>query len=1493
MASVTGMNGTTHGEANAEATAIVENEASKANMPVHTFDPDATPEQKAAQAGKARDKLHSAKHKENTEREVDIADTQGAPPPVPTIVIQDLGNGEKGVKPSDEHVKETTPPPVEDDGAGQEGVPGALPGKEAYVIPDWYKVGWRQVSGIDEAPVEGEAKDKTVLEMFLSEQFYGEWYYNAGIIVFAVFASHFMTRFHLGWGWLFILLAICNTYYSTSMKRVRRNARDDIQRELVKTSLASEHESAEWINNFLERFWKIYEPILSATVVSTVDQILSINTPAFLDSLRLSTFTLGSKAPKIDKVRTFPKTDDDIVMMDWGISFTPKDTSEMTEKQKKDQSNPKITLMIRLGKGLATAGLPVLVENISFTGLLRIKMKLMSTFPHVQVVDISFLEQPVIDFVLKPIGGDTFGFDIANLPGLSTFIHDMIHANLRPMMYDPNVFSLNLEQLLSGKPLDAAIGVVQVVVRAARNIKGSKIGGGTPDPYVSLTINDRAELARTKYKLNTYNPTWMETKYILVNNLTEQLIFNLWDYNDHRKNTKLSAASFQLQKLLEDSTQEDIVSPLLKEGKERGELRYDVNFFPVIEPESDASDDNLMQSTVGIVRLVLHQAKELDSSKSMSGSLNPFAKVYLNHATSSSYQTPLFKHTNNPIWEAPYEFLCTDKENTVITVKVVDDRDILKDPIVGYLSIKLTDLMEAKKLENRDWFPLSGCKQGKFRMSAEFRPLAMSGALHGSDQYVPPIGVVRLVVNKAIDVKNVEAALGGKSDPYVRVQVQNVTKGRTEVINNNLNPVWDQIIYIPVHSLRENLLLECMDYQHLTRDRSLGTTELHVSDIAVANSEDTRYPFKSLGVKPFDAPLRQDHAGASKGTLQYTAEFIPSLALKGVKFESDQAEVTKLARKSSQNSEEGGVVTDDNDSSDDDVPAEITIKKDSKKKHIFHRHHGGGSKESIASVNSTHTTGTSGTHKSVGTNDVNGAVTNGHAKEETGVEMSNEELLTNQSGIIVFHVISGQLHKKARLEVLLDDGYWPCFSTMKARSSHAQWGYVGEGFVKEVDFGRVWLRLNESDDPDKDEFISEWKGDAKAFLAQTMNGPATYELKDRDDRLNASVTIEARYIPVPVKLEARESVNNQGILRVDLLDGHDIRGADRSGKSDPYAVFSLNGQKVFKSQTKKKTITPEWNEHFEVSVPSRVGADFSVELFDWNQIEQAKSLGAGKIELATIEPFAAAEQIIPLSSAKHGDKGQIRVRLVFQPEIIAKSRKSTSTFSSAGRAMTQFGGLPVHAGKGVVHGVAGVFKRKDKNEDDVFGSAPAPIDSQATSGVVDAQSMTATLPSETTNGPSLPGTLRVRVIDAKDLSQTDVKPYASLRLGDKEFKTKHPKSSTPEWNETFTFGASSMTPKLFVWIHDHKTLGKDKELGEGDIDIWRHIKSDGISSNDVEVSLRPSGTLRLRLEFDPSNNAHNGSSPSLNGDALSKSLSSVSPSRFSLRGRRPGTENDD
>jgi len=68
------------------------------------------------------------------------------------------------------------------------------------------------------------------------------------------------------------------------------------------------------------------------------------------------------------------------------------------------------------------------------------------------------------------------------------------------------------------------------------------------------------------------------------------LVFSVWDYNEHRKNTLLSSTTFELAGLTEDSTRENIVSNLLSDGKERGELKYDISYYPVIEPEEGKED---------------------------------------------------------------------------------------------------------------------------------------------------------------------------------------------------------------------------------------------------------------------------------------------------------------------------------------------------------------------------------------------------------------------------------------------------------------------------------------------------------------------------------------------------------------------------------------------------------------------------------------------------------------------------------------------------------------------------------------------------------------------------------------------------------------------------------------------------------------------------------------------------------------------------------------
>lgn len=87
-----------------------------------------------------------------------------------------------------------------------------------------------------------------------------------------------------------------------------------MQRQVSLNRLETDIETVGWMNLFLDRFWLIFEPVLSAQVIGQVDAILSENTPSFLDSIRMSSFTLGTKAPRVDGIKVYRDTAPDVVV---------------------------------------------------------------------------------------------------------------------------------------------------------------------------------------------------------------------------------------------------------------------------------------------------------------------------------------------------------------------------------------------------------------------------------------------------------------------------------------------------------------------------------------------------------------------------------------------------------------------------------------------------------------------------------------------------------------------------------------------------------------------------------------------------------------------------------------------------------------------------------------------------------------------------------------------------------------------------------------------------------------------------------------------------------------------------------------------------------------------------------------------------------------------------------------------------------------------------
>ena len=348
------------------------------------------------------------------------------------------------------------------------------------------------------------------------------------------------------------------------------------------------------------------------------------------------------------------------------------------------------------------------------------------------------------------------------------------------------------------------------------------------------------------------------------------------------------------------------------------------------------------------------------------------------------------------------------------------------------------------------------------------------------------------------------------------------------------------------------------------------------------------------------------------------------------------------------------------------------------------------------------------------------------------------------------------------------------------------------------------------------------------------------------------VTVSLRYIPVKMQLDPSESINNQGNLRVDVLDADDLPAADRNGFSDPYCKFDLNGKEIYKTKIQKKTLHPAWNEYFECPVASRTAAKFSVKVLDWDFGDKADLLGTAAINLELLDPFKPKEIILGLD----GKSGVLRLKLLFKPDYVTRSRQGSSTFSGTFAAPGKVIGAPVKGvgmvGGGMVKGASflrhGFKGKKDSSREVSNGNVTPSANEQITNGeradtptinepVIDGS---AGLPPQTppharsrsfggasiasaaggTPGSSETGAAIFTILGAKGFPQgakvqVHVKQLSGAKSGKEIHKTKAVKSATGQvdWDhEMFQVNCSADT-QFQLLVKDDKMFG-DELLGE-------------------------------------------------------------------------------
>lgn len=698
----------------------------------------------------------------------------------------------------------------------------------------------------------------------------------------------------------------------------------------------------------------------------------------------------------------------------------------------------------------------------------------------------------------------------------------------------------------------------------------------------------------------------------------------VWDFNDRRNDSNMGTVSFDLKSLAEDGEQPGLLGEVINDGKARGQLRYDVNYFPVLKPAklADGTLEPVPETTSGVVRLVVHQAKELDPRGQQ---INPFFRLYLNGHQVHKSQT--LKRTPNPIWERPAEFLVTAKQSATIGLQVMDDNTLVSDSKLGACSVRLTDILKANA-DGNDWFPLSNARSGKVRITAEWKPVLMAGAINGAGAYTAPLGVVRLYFKRSTDLKNVEAPLG-KSDPYVRVLHKGLVVARSVVHDNDLDPVYDEIVYVQVHSPKDTFTIEVMDYQHMTKDRSLGLTDFSVEGLLTEGPDRKTKPWVGTGKVARNEALKTDGRRSIKGNIEFEAEFFPCAPLKNVSFAPPES-VPGVSGKITEVDEDAE--SDDDGADEESIAPTVTTTTES-----F------ASPPTSPNKQPTPLDGGSSAATSTKKSSKN------KDKDSDGVSISREQLLKTQTGVLAFQVISGQLSKKgARLEVLFDDGYWPAFSTERSRSTHNTWDEIGEALIRELDFSRIILKLNDSESASCSSpyssssrreltVLGRCRGHARghrrvdrgrpqrvprenARQARDLHAPVPRAWRTSLDRHHHVQVRPRRHADPPARVgqqlwrrprraprrqgppERRPQRQERPVLRVLVRLCSLSLELSPSRADDARGPCRLNDDRVHKSEVVKKTLAPVWNERFEVQVPSREAAKFIVEVHDWDRV---------------------------------------------------------------------------------------------------------------------------------------------------------------------------------------------------------------------------------------------------------------------------------------------------
>lgn len=1065
-------------------------------------------------------------------------------------------------------------------------------------------VGWKQIGGWQEGDALTEADEiidlskDTYLNNVIPDKYYGDWYHLIALIFIAGVLSFAIGYFGFSFAPVFFVGLATSLLYRTSSIKYRSSIRDRLQKELTVQKIEDDYETLEWLNSFMGKYWPLLEPTVSQMVVQQVNEILATNTaiPSFVKALWLDQFTLGVKPPRVETVKTFQNTESDVVVMDWGVSFTPHAVVDMNAKQLRNFINQKVVVKATLF-GLT---IPFYVSDFSLRANIRVRFRLMTPFPHVETVNIQLLEVPDIDFVARPFGDFVFNWEIMAIPGLYQMIKKLAQVYAGPILLPPFSLQLNIPQLLSGSAL--AIGVLEITIKNARGLNRSTgLLAKSVDPYLSFDIGGKV-VARTRTVRDTLDPVWDESLYILLNSFTDPLTISVVDKRERLKDKVMGRIEYNLTSLHDRNHQKDLRSFFLRNSKPVGSLNFDLQFFPTIEAKKlpDGTVEEQPEYNTGITKITIEEALGLGE---VNEKVTAYVEMYLN--AKLVLTTGKVSSKESLQWNSEYEAVITDRRKARCRLVLKN----AKGEVISTTVQSLNELIDRTQTDKKA-IPLKE-KKGELKVAAVWKPVALDMGTNAI-AYTPPIGVVRVLINKAQDLKNLEKV--GKIDPYARVLVNGMSRGRTNAKSQTLDPIWNEAIYVAITSPNQKLAIEVMDVETVKEDRSVGSFDVKLDNLFHKGADD-KY-IEKVDNEPRTGRLITKKG--TKGTVTFYVSFYPALPVLSLE---EIQEVDKLKEKK----------------------ANLEQKR----------------KEKLSADEEKHLE-----EEEMDLKDIEIMYGN-------KMKLDFNELLQYNSGIFSLSVLSGEVSQTGLyVQAFFDGNGEPQFVSPKIPTRSVSTGWTGDVMVKELEYSVTTFRVTKNKNANKaEDCVCEVVIPTVELIKNCYFKPSILTLSGAG---SAKLMIQASWFPIAVsKLPQADLITNSGDLTVTAVSAENLISADSNGYSDPFLKFYLNDDKtiVFKTSHQKKTLNPVWEQSGSLVIHNRVNDYLRIKVMDWDAANKDDVIGRAVVPLSKIDPENVTNLDIPVVSEEGGDGGVLHLSFQFTPRYtlnVTKSEKKVGDIAQKG-----------------------------------------------------------------------------------------------------------------------------------------------------------------------------------------------------------------------------------